>query len=225
MRRLPRGFRRISPCRTPRGSSVRGARFRWPGPSRPREGAGCGRYRGRGGVHGPGCEPGRHRGAETRRQRDRCRRGHGQHAGRDHPLRGRPWWRRIHGDLPGQDTPGRDHRRPRDMPQRLHADDVHRPEDRPAARLRLCIGSAAGYRRPRHGGHLGQSDQLVRPRQPGRGPPAGDRAGGARIPRQRGFPAAHRVRPARAAGLPGQPRPAADPGRQPAARGLPAPQS
>ena len=44
-----------------------------------------------------------------------------------------------------------------------------------------------------------------------------------RVPRQRGLRSAHRVRPARAAGLPGQPRPAADPGGPAAARGLPAP--
>ncbi len=74
-------------------------------------------------------------------------------------------------------------------PERLHADDVHRPEDRPAARLRLRIGSAAGHRRPLDGGHLGQGDQPVRPQEPGRGPPAGHRGRGARVPRQRGLPA------------------------------------
>ena len=38
---------------------------------------------------------------------------------------------------------------------------------------------------PAHGRHLGQGDQPLWPQEPGRGPAAGHRGGGARLPRQR----------------------------------------
>ncbi len=76
--------------------------------------------------------------------------------GRDDPVRGRAWRGRLHGDLPGQNPSGRDHRRAGELPAGVHHHDVHRPEDRPAVRLRLRLGPAAGHRRAVHGGHLGQ---------------------------------------------------------------------
>ena len=60
--------------------------------------------------------------------------------------------------------------------------------------------------------------------QPERRPAAGHSGGPPRVPGQRRFPAAHPVRAARAAGLPGQPQAAADQGRKAAARRLPADQ-
>ena len=132
---LASGFCRLSPCRGAPGAAVRG-------PCRPagtrRHGAGArrDRHRGRCRLHGRRREPGGRRRALPRRQRDRRRRGHRKRPGRDHPVRSGAGRRRLHGDLPGQDPRGGDDRRPRELPGRVHADHVHRPEDRTAARLR-----------------------------------------------------------------------------------------
>ncbi len=57
-------------------------------------------------------------------------------------------------------------------PSGVYPDDVHRPEDRQAARLLLRLRPAAVHRRAVHGGHLGQGGAAVRPPQPGRRPAA-----------------------------------------------------
>ena len=87
----------------------------------------------------------------------------------------------------------------------MYDDDVPRPEDGPAARLRLRLGPAAGHGRALDGGRLGQGSQPVRTQEPGRRPPAGHRGGRARVPGQPGLRPAHPVGPAGTAGLPGQP--------------------
>ncbi len=109
-------------------------------------------------------------------------------------------------------------------PQACTPTHVHRQQDRPAARLRLRLGPAAGDRGAVDGGHLGRGGPPLRPGEPGRGPAAGHRGRRARIPGQLRLPPADRVRAAAAAGLPGQPQAAADQVRQPAAGRHPAAQ-
>ena len=110
-----------------------------PGPASP-EAGGRDRHRRRGRVDGPGRQPGR---AST------CSRtaatpidaavATASTLGVTIPFVAGPGRRRVHDHLPGPDPPGGDDRRPRELPGGVHRNHVHRPEDRPAARLQQRV--------------------------------------------------------------------------------------
>ena len=79
----------------------------------------------------------------------------GERARRHRAVRRRPGRRRVHGHLPGQATPGRHHRRPRDVPGQVHPVDVPRLA-RAAAAVRARAPLRPVGRRARHGRDLGQ---------------------------------------------------------------------
>jgi len=133
-----------------------------------------GRNRRSGRVDRSGRQPGRYRRPQARRQRHRRGGGGGQHAGRDATFRGRARGRRLHGHLPGQEPPGRHHRRPGDVPQRLHTAAVPGPEHGGAVAVRVGATLGPVHRGARPGRHLDDRCPQVRAQHLRRRPAAGD---------------------------------------------------
>ena len=170
-------------------------------------------------------QQGRHPDPQGRRQRNRRRGVRREHARRHRAVRGRSWRWRIHGHLPGQDPPGRHHRRTREVRRRLHLAVVHRPEHRQAAgvRGRPPLGPVGG--RPGHGRHLGPRRAQLWQAQFRRRPRARNRRRPLRVHDHARLRPAGAGVVARPAGVHHQPRSVPHTGRRTAGGGLHAEES